>query len=343
MAHKYLVKDIAFQAGVGVATVDRVLNGRLPVRPHTRRRVEQAIEELDKQEDQIGLNGRKFFVDVIIEAPRRFCKIAELAMIIQAPMLHPAVFRARFITSRNLTDADLVKRVKQVIKRGSDGVILTARETAATRACIQNLSENKIPVVTLATDVSSSKRIAYAGMDNQASGRTAASLIGKYLIGHPKKVLVTMRNHKFQSEEVRAISFRGFIARKYPEVRLLEYREEPGATSQTEKNVVELLYENRDVTAIYSIGGNNQSILNAVSQVGLNIDIFIGHDLDQDNELLLRREDIDFVLNHDMECDMRDACHSIMRFHGVVSKKPKNMLNKLQILTTHTLPKSYLK
>lgn len=338
MAHKYLIKDIAFQAGVGVATVDRVLSGRLPVRPHTRRRVEQAIAELDRQEKQVGLTGRKFLVDVVIEAPRRFCKIAESAMIMQAPSLQPAIFRARFTTSRNLTDSDLARVVKQVIKRGSDGVILTARETAATRASIAQLWEHKIPVVTLATDVTASYRIAYAGLDNKASGRTAAFLAGKYLRDETSAILITMRNHKFQSEEARVKSFREVMTRKYPNIRLVEFREELGATSVTEQSISKVLNDNSDISAIYSIGGNNRTILKAAASVGSGIYLHIAHDLDQDNESLLRDEAIDFIINHDMERDMRDACRSIMRFHRMTPSAKQVTPNRPQILTRHALP-----
>ncbi len=41
MAHRFLIKEIALQAGLGVATVDRVLNDRAHVREHTRKRVER--------------------------------------------------------------------------------------------------------------------------------------------------------------------------------------------------------------------------------------------------------------------------------------------------------------
>ena len=33
MSHEFLVKDIAFQAGLSTATVDRVLNGEKPAVP----------------------------------------------------------------------------------------------------------------------------------------------------------------------------------------------------------------------------------------------------------------------------------------------------------------------
>ena len=40
------ITDVAKAAGVSVATVDRVLNGRLPVREETSRRVFEAAEKI---------------------------------------------------------------------------------------------------------------------------------------------------------------------------------------------------------------------------------------------------------------------------------------------------------
>ena len=45
MTHRFPIKEIALQAGLSTATVDRVMNGRAHVSPQTRRRVEDAIAE----------------------------------------------------------------------------------------------------------------------------------------------------------------------------------------------------------------------------------------------------------------------------------------------------------
>jgi len=47
----------AQQAGLSEATVDRVLHNRANVRESTRREVEQAIGDLDKQRSQLRLAG----------------------------------------------------------------------------------------------------------------------------------------------------------------------------------------------------------------------------------------------------------------------------------------------
>ena len=48
------IEDVASEAGVSVATVDRVLNGRAAVRPQTVERVEKAIRHLNYQPDRLA-------------------------------------------------------------------------------------------------------------------------------------------------------------------------------------------------------------------------------------------------------------------------------------------------
>ena len=57
MAHPFLIKEIALQAGLSEATVDRVLNNRGGVRRHTAERVKQAIRELVGRASRRGSPG----------------------------------------------------------------------------------------------------------------------------------------------------------------------------------------------------------------------------------------------------------------------------------------------
>ena len=45
MTHRFPIKEIARQAGLGPATIDRVLNNRANVSPQTRNRVAAALRE----------------------------------------------------------------------------------------------------------------------------------------------------------------------------------------------------------------------------------------------------------------------------------------------------------
>ena len=89
------MKEIAWQAGVGLASVDRVLHERPGVSPAMRRRVQQACMELERQHQQVGLTGQRVLIDLVMEAPARFSRMVRDTLDQAMQRTRPAVFRAR--------------------------------------------------------------------------------------------------------------------------------------------------------------------------------------------------------------------------------------------------------
>ena len=77
---KYRVTDIAAQAGLSRATVDRVLHERVGVRPETVAQVERAIRELDRQRSQVHLSGTTILLDLVMQATARFADACRTAL-----------------------------------------------------------------------------------------------------------------------------------------------------------------------------------------------------------------------------------------------------------------------
>ena len=342
MSHPFLVKDIAQQAGVSVATVDRVLHGRAGVRAHTVRRVEQAIAELERQTRQVGLAGRKFLIDVVMQAPARFTDVVREALEAEFPALVPAVFRARYFLVEDAPVDELVRVLDRIAVRGSAGVLLKAPNVDAVRAAIGRLAQRRIPVVTLVTDVPHSSRIAYVGMDNRAAGETAAYLIGQFLPRRRAGVLVSLSSNRFQGEEEREIGFRHALRRHHPHLRVEEVDEGLGLHASTAQLVRTRLRACPDVAAVYSIGGANAAILEAFEQAGRRCRFFVGHDLDADNRALLGRGALQVVLHHDLRQDMRGACQAFMAADRAEARTRATTLSSVQVVTPFNLPQAGL-
>ena len=96
MTHRFPIKEIALQAGLSTATVDRVINDRPNVSAQTRARVAAALKELETQEAQLAAKGRRLFFDVVVEAPDRFAREIRAATDRILPLMGGAVIRPRF-------------------------------------------------------------------------------------------------------------------------------------------------------------------------------------------------------------------------------------------------------
>ena len=339
MAHPFPLKVVALQAGVSIATVERVVRGGAGVHASTVRRVLQAQEELARQSVQVGLSGKKFMIDVLMVAPRRFTDSVRQALEAQLPSLHPAVLRSRFHLYETLEVDRIVELLERIRKNGSHGVLLKAPDLPPISAAVARLTEANIPVVTLVTDLPGSRRSTYVGMDNRAAGETAAYLIGQWLGSARQKVLVTLSSNRYHGEEEREVGFRRALRERHRNLGIVEVSEGHGIDGATGPQVAQALLEHPGIAGVYSIGGGNAAIVDAFAQAGRRCKVFIGHDLDADNLALLRAGAIQAVLHHDLGQDMRRACQDILRALGALPPlKQGQSLSAIQIVTPWNLP-----
>lgn len=340
MTHRFPVKEIALQSGLSTATIDRVLNNRTHVSPQTRRRVEDAIDELAGQESQLAAKGRRFFIDVVVEAPTRFSREIQRASEAVLPLFRPAALRPRFTFAETMTENDCVTVLDRIRKRGSQGVCLKARGTREVREAIDRLAAKNIPVVTVFTDIPGARRLAYSGLDNIKAGQTAAYLMLKLLKATDTCVLTTLSQHAFQGEEDRFDAFCKELRRLRPDIELIDASGGGGLNPATAQEVKGKLRGRTGIAGVYSMGGGNIAILNALAASGHAPEIFIAHDLDEDNLELLRQDVLTLVLHHDLRDDMRLAFRHLLAFHGI-GEPPEQTESDIQIVTPKNIPAGY--
>ncbi|WP_415717545.1 LacI family DNA-binding transcriptional regulator [Roseibium sp.] len=337
MTHRFPIKEIAVQSGLSTATVDRVLNDRAHVSPQTRLRVADAIAELERQESQLAAKGRRVFIDVVIEAPRRFSREVREAGEAVLADLKPIAVRSRFQTFETMTPETCVALLNRIRKRGSQGVCLKARDTPEIRNAIADLNRKHIPVVTIFTDIPASERIAYAGLDNFNAGRTAAYLMLNLIGSQASTVLTTLSQHAFQGEEDRYRGFRKELSRLRPDIDVLDASGGGGLNLATGREVADRVRHKQEIAGVYSMGGGNVAILNALDAAAVRPSAFIVHDLDEDNLELLKANRLSLVLHHDLKADMLSAYRLILAYHGLGSS-PRFPTSDISIITPMNIP-----
>jgi LacI family transcriptional regulator len=334
---QHRVGDIARQAGLSRATVDRVLHGREGVRPETVAQVDQAIAELERQRGQVQLSARTRILDLVMQAPDRFASAARDALETELKALRPAVVRARSRLSEHSDPAAAAGALDAIARRGSDGVILKAPDAPEVAAAVDRLAEAGIPTVTFVTDVRACRKAAYVGVDNRAAGATAAYLITQWA-GLAGAVLVTVSHSSFRGEEEREVGFRETLADLAPEREIHEVTDTDGLDETMLIAVREALALHPTIDAVYSVGGGNRATLAAFDELGSAPTVFVAHDLDGDNRTLLRTRRISAVLHHDLRADMRRAARLLLQAGGVIPGPPSTLPSQAQVVTPYNEP-----
>jgi LacI family transcriptional regulator len=319
--------------------VDRVLHGREGVRPETVAQVNRAIDELERQQEQVHLSGRTILLDLVMQTPERFAVASRDALEAELRSLRPAVLRARSHLNEHSDPAAAAARLDAVGHKGSHGVLLKAPDHPLVVDAVQRLAERGIPTVTFVTDVPGSRRVAYVGMDNGAAGATAAYLVTRWA-GQTGGVLLTVSHSSFRGEEERGVGFRRTLAELAPARTVHEVKDTDGLDRTILGAVRAALALYPSINAVYSAGGGNVATLQAFEEIGRTPGVYVAHDLDGDNRTLLRTGKISAVLHHDLRADMRRACRLLLQARGVLPGKPVSIPSQVQVVTPYNEPAS---
>ena len=340
MPHPYPIREIARQAGLSEATVDRVLNRRGGVRQSTVDEVHRAMADLHRQRSQVRLTGRTFFLDLVVDAPARFSQAVRTALESQLPLVRPATFRARFHLAEAPPVRELVATLDGIARRGSQGVVLKAPDHPLVVAAVERLADAGIPVVTLVTDLPTSRRVAYVGLDNRAAGATAAYLLDQWLGDDGGAVLVTRGTGSFRGEDDREMGFRATLRALRPGRRQVDLIDPTGDDEVLRGRVRDALAAEAEIIAVYSLyaTGGNAATLAAFADAGRVCRAFVAHDLDAENLALLQERRLSAVLHHDLPLDLRRACHVVLQAHGALPGMPRSWHSGIQVITPFNLP-----
>ncbi len=305
------LQDVARTAGVSLATVDRVLNRRPGVHADTAERVQQAIDLLRYRPDRFAARlarGREHrFQFILPTGSNAFMQALEDR--VRATADYVADERVRIgITHVDVFDGDVLALALDRLQGEADGVAVVALDHPSVREAIDELTNSGVTVVTLVSDAPRSRRAHYVGIDNAAAGRTAATLLGRFLAGRQGKVGLIAGSIALRDHIERQIGFEQVISRDFPCLRLLPIREGRDDDDRVEELATGLLREHADLVGIYNVGAGNGGIVNALEASGRSRDVvFIAHELTPFSRRHLIRGTIDAIINQDPGHEARSA------------------------------------
>lgn len=273
MSNRPTVTDIARVSGVSVATVDRVLNGRVAVRPETAERVYAAAREIGyhgaglirRRMEQSLAHHRLGF---LLQRPDQIF-YQDFARTLEYAATQPTQFRitATLAWLQSQTPGEIVERLKDLARR-VDAVAMVAIDHPAVTTAVAEVEAMGKPVFSLLSDFAPGVRHGYIGTNNRKVGRTAGWLVAKAARG-PGKVAVFVGSHRFHGHEMREIGFRSYLRETAPELTLIDTQVSLEDGPLAHEATLDLLRRHPDLVAIYVAGGGTEGVIAALREEGV--------------------------------------------------------------------------
>lgn len=271
MARRPTMADVARAAGVGVASVDRMLNGRARVSEATARKVAEAAAA-------VGYHGvaalrERALADVpqyrlgVVLQKERHAFYQDLARHLDEAARRDPAHRwhivTRFVPGQAPADYAgaihaLAGKVHAVVATGID-------HPDVTRA-VADLRQRGMPVAALLSDFAQGERTVYIGTNNLKSGRTAGWLM-QHVAPRPGKLAVFIGGHRFHGHDLRETGFRSYIRECAGGFGLLEAMINLETRALTYEATLDLAGRHADLAGIYCAGGGMEGAIAAVREI----------------------------------------------------------------------------
>ncbi|MBR0708019.1 LacI family DNA-binding transcriptional regulator [Bradyrhizobium liaoningense] len=314
------LKDIAREAGVSLATVDRVLHNRPGVRPDTVRRVREAIERNSFQPHvaaaELARGRARRFAFVMPSGPNPFMQQIEAYLGEMSGWLSARRLNVEMVAT-DVFDASVLAASLEALSGDYDGVAVVALDHPTVRAAINDLVDAGTRVVTLVSDVPSSRRHHYVGIDNIAAGRTAGALVGRLVGGRSGKVAVVAGSQGLRDHAERIFGFNQVMASEFPDLSVLPVLEGRDEDERSEQLLARLLGRHADIVGLYNVGAGTQGVAQALnnkalSEAGRDKVVFVGHDVTALTRRLLLQGVMDAAISQNPGHEARAAVRVLL-------------------------------
>lgn len=332
MGTKPTARDVARDAGVSLATVDRVLNNRGGVAPDKERRVVLAARRLKLDRMLDFRAARTLRIAVLIQPPSNPFHAA-LAAAVETENRGPNPFNFQFSVFH--TDPGRPNQTARLIDRIAgrhDALMICAAPQPDIAGALKRYGADGKPVVALATDLGDAVPHVYVGPDNTQTGRVAGDLMGRLVGPGGGDILVIVGLLSMTGHRQRREGFRAVLAERYPQCTISAELESAELGDRAGSLVAAALSRNPGIRGIYNASAGAQHVTDILRRTGRSGSVVVmTHELTDDRRRLLRRGDIDAVLDQNPALVIQTAAEAIAARLGRLDPGPRATITPVHI------------
>lgn len=313
--------DIAQTAGVGIATVNRVLNDSGKASASTREKVIQAARQLGAQRVMPEVHrGLTRFDFVFARSQTPFFERLQLALERYVQLLD-----RRIVVHRHAFDPADESRIAAYIKKPPyrrNGLIVVVHDTPVLREAVHSVLRQGVPVVTLMSDLSDVSNLHYAGINNMQAGRSAAYFMGR-LAQQPGRIVVLSNDLSFRAHRDRTNGFLAVVQQRFAHLECLPVVQVYDDADRAFAAVHAQLREagSLPVRGIYHSGAGSHGIAQALRKHHQPL-VWVGHELTDEHRSYLVNGSMDLIIDQDPDGQILSGMQYLLHANKWVDQVP---------------------
>ncbi|MFO1034009.1 MAG: LacI family DNA-binding transcriptional regulator [Hyphomicrobiales bacterium] len=314
---KITFRDIAKAAGVGTATVERVLNARGGVQPQTVEKVIAAARRLDYPRRLPAKHRGILRIEILMVRP----ELSFIARLSRAFERISANLDRAIAVHRTIMDEGNPEAVAaRILGPGShrSALIVALPNHPAISAALHKVRAAGLPVVQLMTPMQGLDT-PFVGIDNEAAGRMAGLLMAG-LQQRPGKVVALCHSQIYGVHRARMRGFSDFKAKTkaaHLDFRYIGFTRDDD--HEAARVLAGVLAATPDIVGVYSAGGDYGALCDLLRKTRQPTPIcFIGHELTEQSAAALREGTMAAVIDQAPETQARRAIDTALHQLGLL-------------------------